>query len=583
SSANFTDAGTIDACWTRDGNTFFDWVPRTGASHWFNTGPNSDKSGNGGYAMTHRMNFSSIINDVQFETPWIDMSQGAMPDLQFWYHMFGAQIVKLEVHVRKLNGGTSLLNTINGQQHTSKTDPWTQSTLSLNAYVGDTIQVIFKGYRTLGGISSSIAIDEVEVVNNICADPTNLGVSNIKGSSVDVSWNSVNGTSKLQYGSSGFTLGQGTIVNNVTSAHNLTGLTPQTTYDIYVKDSCGASNISQWVGPLVFTTTCDSIMASMASSVNYLNVQFDGTASMGTNLSYQWDFGDGNSAFVSNPTHTYATDNTYLVTLIVTDPCGNSDTITQNFQVCGQPLSTFTYSINGLTVNFNSSNSVGAVSYLWDLDNGGFNIIANPSVTYAQNGTYNVSLVITNACGDTDTSYQTIVICDKPDAFFSYKIISSGGFGMIVDFDGSLSQGVNSFQWNFGDGNVNTTSLTPTHTYNTPGLFYEVELITYSDCGTSDTMKYKLGDVVSVEEFDFGNASVYPNPASEFMTLELENRIEGELDLFWYNVLGQSFEVPTTEVDRDYYQFDVSALKPGNYILVLQNDQGQKTLKITIR
>ncbi|MGI9289837.1 MAG: PKD domain-containing protein [Gammaproteobacteria bacterium] len=40
-------------------------------------------------------------------------------------------------------------------------------------------------------------------------------------------------------------------------------------------------------------------------------------------VSWYWDFGDGNNSTVQNPTHTYATDNSYTVTLTVTDDYGD--------------------------------------------------------------------------------------------------------------------------------------------------------------------------------------------------------------------------------------------------------------------
>jgi PKD repeat protein len=45
---------------------------------------------------------------------------------------------------------------------------------------------------------------------------------------------------------------------------------------------------------------------------------------------YHWDFGDGDSSFTQNPSHTYIQSGTYLVTLMVTDNNGCTDTITQD-------------------------------------------------------------------------------------------------------------------------------------------------------------------------------------------------------------------------------------------------------------
>lgn len=45
-------------------------------------------------------------------------------------------------------------------------------------------------------------------------------------------------------------------------------------------------------------------------------------------VSYLWDFGDGNTATETNPSHTYSSAGTYDVTLTVTDAGGNSDSLT---------------------------------------------------------------------------------------------------------------------------------------------------------------------------------------------------------------------------------------------------------------
>jgi hypothetical protein len=51
--------------------------------------------------------------------------------------------------------------------------------------------------------------------------------------------------------------------------------------------------------------------------------------SLGNITSWSWNFGDGNSSTSQNPTHTYAGNGTYNVTLIVTNGAGCTDSITQ--------------------------------------------------------------------------------------------------------------------------------------------------------------------------------------------------------------------------------------------------------------
>ncbi|MEZ4932071.1 MAG: PKD domain-containing protein [Saprospiraceae bacterium] len=63
---------------------------------------------------------------------------------------------------------------------------------------------------------------------------------------------------------------------------------------------------------------------------------------------------------------------------------------------------------NLLTVEFCSSSS-GATSYSWDFGDNTTSADADPSHTYAADGTYEVTLTATNACGS-ETSTQTVVV-----------------------------------------------------------------------------------------------------------------------------------------------------------------------------
>jgi PKD repeat protein len=66
-----------------------------------------------------------------------------------------------------------------------------------------------------------------------------------------------------------------------------------------------------------------------ANTPNMLDATFTNT-STGENITYLWDFGDGNSATTRDAVHSYANGGTYTVTLTVANAC---DTLTQTFDV----------------------------------------------------------------------------------------------------------------------------------------------------------------------------------------------------------------------------------------------------------
>lgn len=87
----------------------------------------------------------------------------------------------------------------------------------------------------------------------LCAIPT-VNLVNIETDGVSVDWDQTNATSAtLEYGPSGFSVGAGTTISS-SQSFIVNGLTPDTSYDVYVNVSCGNGGISDNAGPFVFTT-----------------------------------------------------------------------------------------------------------------------------------------------------------------------------------------------------------------------------------------------------------------------------------------------------------------------------------------
>lgn len=132
-----------------------------------------------------------------------------------------------------------------------------------------------------------------------------------------------------------------------------------------------------------------------------VEVQFTDLSS-GNPSSWMWHFGDGSSSPLQSPVYTYKTPGVYTVMLTVSDQNGISGTsATQTITVQGSAtpvVADFTTSVSGgTTVTFTDhSSGFGITSWLWDFGDGTGSSEQNPVHTYQKEGTYTVSLTVSN-------------------------------------------------------------------------------------------------------------------------------------------------------------------------------------------
>ena len=107
-----------------------------------------------------------------------------------------------------------------------------------------------------------------------CFAPTNLNAGTILSNSADISWTTGGATNwQVRYDTVGFSPTNSSSPWFLSSSPtmSLTGLMSASSYDVYVRDSCGVGNSSLWAGPLTITTLCTPLTAPFMES-------FSGTA-----------------------------------------------------------------------------------------------------------------------------------------------------------------------------------------------------------------------------------------------------------------------------------------------------------------
>ncbi|GLU44904.1 PKD domain-containing protein [Allomuricauda sp. NBRC 101325] len=237
-----------------------------------------------------------------------------------------------------------------------------------------------------------------------------------------------------------------------------------------------------------------------------LEVSFMGSNSSdnGSIVSYAWDFGDGNSSPLDDPTHTYSSSGSYTAVLTVTDDEGLTSTasiLIQVTEVGGNQAPVAVATANPtegqapLAVIFNGSGStddVGIVSYAWDFQDGTTSNIMNPVTSFDTEGTYNVTLTVTDEGGLTDMTTITIIVSGTVNPQAPIAVIAatpeSGDAPLEVTFTGSNSTddvGVIGYSWDFGDGGTSTLA-DPIYVYATTGTYNAVLTVTDGD-GLTDT------------------------------------------------------------------------------------------------
>jgi len=168
-----------------------------------------------------------------------------------------------------------------------------------------------------------------------------------------------------------------------------------------------------------FTHTCNEADCAFTSTST--------DVAPGTIATYAWTFGDGATADVMNPSHSYAVTipTEFTVTLTVTDNEGASDVEAQTVTVTPAPNSPptagFTHDCNnaGKCTFTNTSTDVAPgtiVAYAWTFGDGGTADVRNTSHIYAITAPTNftVTLTVTDDRGATDVETQTVTATPPP-------------------------------------------------------------------------------------------------------------------------------------------------------------------------
>lgn len=635
--ASGTPAGW-ENCWTTNVTTFdtrWESEDATGANeNSLGTGPFFDAttpSAPGGVYM-YLETSTSNVGPAELISPPIDITGLASPEVEYWYHMFGATINKLVVYAEDANGTRTAIDSLVGQQQSVQSDPFFQRNVSIANLAAGVYKFVFAGYRGTS-FTGDIAIDDFRVqVGSTCPRPTFLNQTAKGLTDITVAW-TANGTGsswEIEYGPAGFTPGTGTLSVVTSNPTTITGLTSATNYDVYVREICGANDTSAWSGPLNASTGICAV-SSQCWFVFDLKDTFGDGWNGGEITIFQngIEVGKMGSAFT---TGTLYTDSILLcdmfntsvvlstaggwpseIGLDVFDPTGNNvGTYLANFATAqGDTLTSFTASCAGAPSPCAMPDSVWTTANIacdeievdWNSNTGGSLIEYGPAGFTPGSGTLTgvvtapylitglnpgtaYDVYVADTCSNDTSSFNMIntSTATGPMPVASFTIDSAiVGSAYEIYVDGTGSTDANTYEWNFGNG-VTSTNPADTMIYLGNGS-YTVTLVVTNACG-SDTMTYNINVNIGIDENPLAHSlNVYPNPADYLVKVSFTAVNSADAVIRLLDAQGREVirSVERAAGGKFNYDLDVSDLASGIYLIEITSGELKAHRRLSVK
>jgi gliding motility-associated-like protein len=186
----------------------------------------------------------------------------------------------------------------------------------------------------------------------------------------------------------------------------------------------------------------DGVLVCDTNLVNFSNT----SASNDAMVKYVWNFGDGTTSSVSNPSHSYKQAGSYKTSLIVTTQRGCVDTVVNPQAVkvnrspqisisgsAGECVATI-FNFSGIVSNPDTS----TVSWKWDFGNRNFSTQQNPEPqSYLKAGNYTIKAIGYSSNGCNDTATKSIAVFALPNLSISGDTVVCLGASQTLKVSGA--------------------------------------------------------------------------------------------------------------------------------------------------
>ena len=234
----------------------------------------------------------------------------------------------------------------------------------------------------------------------------------------------------------------------------------------------------------------------------------------------------------------------------------------------------------GTAVNFTNTSTGYQATRTWTFEGGNpaTSNEENPRVIYSAPGTYQVSLTVSNPCGDntkTETAYITVTEPQQgeaPVADFSY-VVSKQEEGFSVQFNDLSTNLPESWSWTFANGTPeSSTEQNPVVTFAEEGE-YLISLVAENQYGRDSVAR--TINVVGINDYNVDDmVSIYPNPTSSILNIEAENLVSISI----FDMSGKI--VYFADENCSTASIDLSGFANAEYMVKVETKEGSSLKRI---
>jgi PKD repeat protein len=311
------------------------------------------------------------------------------------------------------------------------------------------------------------------------------------------------------------------------------------------------------------------------------------SANTGTGLTYQWLQHNVNISGATGSTYTTSTAGSYKVRVTNSTGCSKTSAAT-TISVTTVPATITpggaTTFCNGGSVTLNANSGTG-LTYKWQRN--GVIIGGATSISYLAtlNGTYKVQVTGTGGCSTLSAALK-VTVNGLPAATVSANGPLTFCAGQSVTLTANSGAGL-TYQWKKNNSNIGGATGV-SYVATTTGA-YKVVVTNSSSCTKASKVKNVLVNCREENEntltSENTDATLYPNPATDKITLDLELTHAGSVSIKIYDITGKFIDEIAAgnfaEGKRQFF-YNTSTLSNGVYFTVIKTSDKVKTIKLIV-